>query len=177
MTARLVPLTPAELSERLAAGRAVLVDVREADEFARNHIAGALSRPLSQWEQAHLSVAPGADVVFTCKSGVRTQGACDRLAARVEGTAYVLAGGIDGWARAGLPLAVNRAAPLEIMRQVQIAAGSLVLLGVVLGLTASPAWFGLAAFVGAGLTFAGVSGFCGMARLLLLAPWNRPRAA
>ena len=177
MTARLVPLTPAELSERLAAGRAVLVDVREADEFGRSHIAGALSRPLSQWERAHLAVRPETDVVFTCRSGVRTQGACDRLADRVEGPAYVLEGGIDGWKRAGLPLKVARKAPLEIMRQVQIAAGTLVLLGVLLGLTANPAWFGLAAFVGAGLTFAGVSGFCGMARVLLLAPWNRPRRA
>lgn len=177
MTDRLVPMTPADLSKRLAAGRAVLVDVREADEFARSHIAGALSRPLSQWEQAHLAVRPDTHVVFTCRSGVRTQGACDRLAKRVEGPAYVLDGGIEGWERAGLPLAVDRTAPLEIMRQVQIAAGTLALLGILLGFVASPAWFGLAAFVGAGLTFAGISGFCGMARLLLLAPWNRPRQA
>lgn len=177
MTARLVALSPTDLRARMAAGRAVLVDIREEDEFARSHIAGALSQPLSRWEEAHLSIAPDADVVFTCRSGARTSGACDRLAARIDGPAYVLEGGIDGWARAGLPLAVDRKAPLEIMRQVQIAAGSLVLIGVVLGFALSPAWFGLSAFVGAGLTFAGVSGFCGMARLLLLAPWNRRQAA
>lgn len=177
MTAPLVTLTPADLVERLATGKAVLVDVREADEFARRHIAGAMSRPLSQWEEAHLSVAPGQDVVFTCRSGARTQGACDRLAARVEGTAFVLAGGLDAWERAGLPVAVDRKAPLEIMRQVQIAAGSLVLIGVLLGFLVNPAWFGLSGFVGAGLTFAGATGFCGMARLLMLAPWNRPRTA
>ena len=62
---------------------------------------------------------------------------------------------------------------MEIMRQVQIAAGSLVLLGIVLGFAVAPAFFGLSAFVGAGLTFAGATGFCGMARLLMLAPWNR----
>ncbi|PKB19128.1 rhodanese-related sulfurtransferase [Novosphingobium kunmingense] len=177
MTSQLVALNPADLAERIRTGRAVLVDVREPDEFARRHIAGALSRPLSQWEDAHLSIAAGQDVVFTCKSGARTQGACDRLAARVEGTAYVLSGGVDGWERAGLPVTVDRKAPLEIMRQVQIAAGSLVLIGVLLGFLVAPAWFGLAGFVGAGLTFAGISGFCGMARLLMLAPWNRPRAA
>ena len=177
MTAKLSPLSPAEVNARLVAGQAVLVDIREADEFARSHVAGALSRPLSQWEQAHLTVTPGADVVFTCRSGARTSGACDRLAARVEGSAYVLDGGIDGWARSGLPLEVNRQAPLEIMRQVQIAAGLLVLVGVLLGFTVSTAWFGIAAFVGAGLTFAGLSGFCGMAKLLMLMPWNRPGAA
>lgn len=94
-------------------------------------------------------------------------------AARVHGDAFVLEGGLEGWTRAGLPLVQNRKAPLEIMRQVQIAAGSLVLIGVLMGAFISAPWFGLAAFVGAGLIFAGISGFCGMARLLMLAPWNR----
>jgi rhodanese-related sulfurtransferase len=177
MTAILHPLTPQQVRERLDAGRAILVDIREADEFARSHIAGAHSQPLSTWEKAHLSVDPDADVIFTCRSGMRTAGACDRLAARVNGGAFVLEGGLDAWAKAGLPVATNADAPMEIMRQVQIAAGALVLIGVVLGFLVSPAWFGLSGFVGAGLTFAGISGFCGMARVLMLAPWNRVKAS
>jgi rhodanese-related sulfurtransferase len=177
MTAILHPLTPQQVRERLDAGRAILVDIREADEFARSHIAGAHSQPLSTWEKAHLSVDPDADVIFTCRSGMRTAGACDRLAARVNGDAFVLEGGLDAWAKAGLPVATNADAPMEIMRQVQIAAGALVLIGVVLGFLVSPAWFGLSGFVGAGLTFAGISGFCGMARVLMLAPWNRVKAS
>jgi rhodanese-related sulfurtransferase len=59
------------------------------------------------------------------------------------------------------------------MRQVQIAAGSLVLLGVILSQTVAPGWIWLSGFVGAGLTFAGISGFCGMARLLAAMPWNK----
>jgi rhodanese-related sulfurtransferase len=177
MTAMLHPLTAAEVRARLTAGTAVLVDIREADEFARSHVAGAVSQPLSQWEQAHLSVDPAADVVFTCRSGMRTNGACDRLAARVQGHAFVLEGGLNAWIKAGLPVAQDRSAPLEIMRQVQITAGLLVLTGMVLGTFVAAPWYGLAAFVGAGLTFAGVTGFCGMARLLLLAPWNRARPA
>jgi rhodanese-related sulfurtransferase len=176
MTATLLPLPPAEVRARMARGHAVLVDIREADEFARLHVPGAHSVPLSQWDHTPLPEGSG-EVIFTCRSGMRTAGACDRLAARVEGPAYVLAGGTDAWGKAGLPLAVDAKAPMEIMRQVQIAAGSLVLLGVVLGFLVSPVLFGLAAFVGAGLTFAGATGFCGMARLLMLAPWNRPRAA
>jgi rhodanese-related sulfurtransferase len=108
---------------------------------------------------------------------MRTAGACDRLAAPVSGDAFVLEGGLDAWAKAGLPVATNADAPMEIMRQVQIAAGSLVLIGVVLGFLVSPIWFGLSGFVGAGLTFAGISGFCGMARVLMFAPWNRVRAS
>jgi rhodanese-related sulfurtransferase len=177
MTAILQKLSPAEAHARIDAGRAVLVDIREADEYARRHIAGALSQPLSGWDAARLTFDPDAPVIFTCRSGMRTAGACDRLAARVPGQAFVLDGGLDAWERAGLPVATNASAPLEIMRQVQIAAGSLVLLGVVLGFLVAPAWFGLAAFVGAGLTFAGATGFCGMARLLMIAPWNRARPA
>lgn len=177
MTATLTSLSPQAAHDRIATGAAVLVDIREADEFARRHVPGALSQPLSGWEAAHLQVEAGRDVIFTCRSGMRTAGACDRLAARVSGTAFVLEGGVDGWAKAGLPVAVDAQAPLEIMRQVQIAAGSLVLIGVLLGLLVAPGWFGLAAFVGAGLTIAGATGFCGMARLLMLAPWNRAGAA
>lgn len=173
MTAILHKLPPSEVRARLAAGTAVLVDIREPDEFARAHVAGAISQPLSRFEQAHLAVDPAADVIFTCRSGMRTAGACERLAARVAGDAFVLEGGLDGWTRAGLPLEEDRKAPLELQRQVQIAAGLMILTGIALGFAVAPVWFGLAAFVGAGLTFAGVSGTCGLARVLMLAPWNR----
>jgi rhodanese-related sulfurtransferase len=177
MTAILHKLSPQQVRERIDAGRAVLIDIREPDEYARSHIKGAQSQPLSVWEKAHLSVDPDADVIFTCRSGMRTAGACDRLAARVTGDAFVLDGGLNAWEKAGLPVETNADAPLEIMRQVQIAAGLLVLIGVLLGFFVAPIWFGLSAFVGAGLTFAGVSGFCGMARLLMLMPWNRVKTA
>ena len=172
----LIPLSPADVAARLNRG-ALLVDIREADEFARRHVAGAVSRPLSAFEQAHLRIEPGQDVIFTCRTGNRTSVHCARLQASVDGDAWVLEGGVDGWAAAGLPVVADRAAPLELMRQVQIAAGLLVLTGILLGFAVSPILFGLAAFVGAGLTFAGATGWCGMAKLLALMPWNRRAAA
>jgi rhodanese-related sulfurtransferase len=84
-----------------------------------------------------------------------------------------LEGGFGAWLEAGLPVHRHARAPLPLMRQVQIAAGSLVLLGVLLSQTVAPGWIWLSGFVGAGLIFAGVSGFCGMARLLGVMPWNR----
>lgn len=90
---------------------------------------------------------------------------------------YILAGGIDAWRRAGQPTVADRSRPLEIMRQVQITAGALVLTGVLLGLFVAPGFFGLSAFVGSGLMFAGVTGWCGMANLLRVMPWNRRAAA
>ncbi|MBV1692602.1 rhodanese family protein [Novosphingobium sp. G106] len=177
MTTVLHKLSPREVQARLAAGGGVLVDIREADEFARAHVPGAQSRPLSALEQAHLAVDPGTDVIFSCRTGMRTAASCDRLAALVVGDAYVLDGGLDAWSKAGLPVEEDRRAPLEINRQVQIAAGLLILAGVILGFLVAPGWFGLSALVGAGLTFAGITGTCAMARLLMLAPWNRMVAA
>lgn len=82
-------------------------------------------------------------------------------------------GGIQGWKQAGLQTVEDKTQPLPLMRQVQIAAGLLILCGVVLGYSVSDGFFLLSGFVGAGLLFAGVTGFCGMARLLKVMPWNR----
>jgi hypothetical protein len=85
----------------------------------------------------------------------------------------VLEGGLAEWKRCGLPTKLDRTKPIELQRQVQLVAGSLTLIGVALAVFVSPAWIGLAAFVGAGLTFAGATGWCGMAKLLQVMPWNR----
>ncbi|HEX7761657.1 MAG TPA: rhodanese family protein [Caulobacteraceae bacterium] len=172
MSNRPRPLNPLAAAERLREGRAVIVDIREADEFRRRHVRGAVSVPLSRLEPALLNAEPGKDVVFSCRSGMRTAANCDRLGALVAGESFLLEGGLDGWEAAGLPVEHDRAAPIELTRQVQIAAGLLVLAGVALGFLIHPALFGLSAFVGAGLTVAGATGYCGMARLLALAPWN-----
>jgi len=73
----------------------------------------------------------------------------------------------------GLPVVTNRRQPMELQRQVQIGAGSLAFVGTLLGLFVSPWFLAVPAFVGAGLITAGVTGFCGMARILRRAPWNR----
>jgi rhodanese-related sulfurtransferase len=178
MSADLFALKPDHVAELLEHGRAVLVDVREPDEFARRRVKGALSRPLSVFEDAPVRLEPGRDVVFACFTGVRTAANYERLrAVVVDGQAFVLEGGLYAWALAGLPLEEDRKAPLELMRQVQIAAGLLVLIGVGLGFAVSPAFFGVSAFAGAGLIFAGATGFCGMARLLAVMPWNRRAAS
>ena len=167
----LIAIEPDE-AERLIASGAKLIDIRDADEHARERIAGATSHPLDRIEQ----LAPHSEpVIFHCRTGMRTQNNADRLAAAGGGSpCYVLAGGIDAWRSSGRPTIVDKRRPLEIMRQVQLVAGGLVLLGVVLGFLVSPFLFGVSAFVGAGLMMAGVTGWCGMATLLRRLPWNRP---
>lgn len=153
----------------------MLVDVRERDEHARARIPGARNVPLSGLDQAELAAGPGAVVLFHCKSGMRTLGNADKLAAKAGAgcQAYVVEGGLDAWREAGLPVEVDTRQPLELQRQVQIGAGSMTLVGTVLGAVVDPAFLVVPAFVGAGLTVAGVTGFCGMARILKLMPWNK----
>lgn len=153
---------------------ATLIDVREPDEHARERIPGARNMPLSQIEEAEFAVQQGKPVLFHCRSGARTAESADHLSAKAGiCEAFVVEGGLDAWKRAGLPVAQDRRQPLPMMRQVQIAAGSLVVLGVVLGALVSPVFFALSGFVGAGLVFAGVTGTCGLASLLRVMPWNR----
>lgn len=171
--ASLIPLSPAEVSARIKAGKALLVDIREPDEVARERIAGSVATPLSVFETADLDIRPGRDVVFMCRTGNRTGSNCVRLAERIPGEAFVLDGGLAAWKAEGLPTLTDAKAPLELMRQVQMAAGGLILISAVLGVLVHPGFWGLSAFVGGGLFMAGATGFCGMARLLAVMPWNR----
>ena len=171
-------ITPEDAARLLREGGATLVDVREADEHARERIPGARNLPLSRLEEAELAVHQGKPVLFHCRSGARTAGNADRLAAKAGlCEAYVVEGGLDAWKRAGLPVAEDRRQPIELMRQVQIAAGSMVVLGVLLGAFVTPGFYLLSGFVGAGLVFAGVTGTCGLARVLRMMPWNRRAAS
>jgi rhodanese-related sulfurtransferase len=167
-------ITPAE-ARRLLDDGAVLFDIREPDEHAREKIPGARLLPLSQLDAMDLSVHQGAPVIFHCKSGARTRTNAPRLARKLDGScqAFIVAGGLEAWRKAGLPIVADRRQPLELQRQVQIGAGTLALAGTVLGLVVSPWFFAVPAFVGAGLLTAGMTGFCGMQQILMRAPWNR----
>lgn len=154
---------------------ATLVDIREPMEHARESIPGARLMPVSKYEGGCFD-AHCPPVIFHCQSGNRTAMNENKLSACGAPEIYVLKGGIGGWKQAGFSTSLDRSRPIEIMRQVQIATGSLMLLGLILSVALSP-WFAvLSAFVGAGLVFAGVSGWCGMANLLALMPWNRMAA-
>ncbi|QEY25312.1 rhodanese family protein [Neisseria zalophi] len=155
---------------------AVLVDIRQSDEYRREHIEGAVLQPLNQINEHGLSetLQKAECLIFHCKSGMRTRNAAEVLSQKAAGKeAFILEKGLDGWKSSGLPTQKDHSQPLEMMRQVQIAAGSLALLGALLGWAVSPLFYLLCAFVGAGLLTAGLTGFCGMARILALMPWNR----
>jgi rhodanese-related sulfurtransferase len=164
-------LRATELADRMAGQGVSVIDVREPIEYAGGHIAGSLNIPLARLCSSDLPPGP---LVLVCQSGNRSAKGVQTLRDRNHPDPVAdLEGGLPAWQEAGMPILRNHQAPLPLMRQVQIAAGSLVLLGLVLSSTVAPAWILLSWGVGAGLVFAGVSGWCGMARLLARMPWNR----
>jgi len=175
METRLV--SPHEALQQQVNG-ARFVDIREYNEYAREHIENAACFPLSELEKGKKVLPPAAGkvTVFYCQTGMRSSKNAQRLiSATLPHSALFLSGGINAWKNAGLQIIEDRSQPLPIMRQVQIAAGTLVLLGVLLGYGVHSGFFLLSGFVGAGLIFAGVSGFCGMAKILKILPWNRQK--
>lgn len=151
----------------------ILVDVREPLEFVGEHIADAHSLPLSTLNPSQVPQGEGKTTVLYCQSSNRSGNALQQLkAAGVEDVIH-LEGGLLAWKQAGLPTIKNKNAPISIMRQVQIAAGSLVLTGVLLGTFFAPEFYFLSGFVGAGLLFAGLSGTCMMATVLGKLPYNQ----
>ncbi len=174
----LTDVDPDTLEQWLRDDDTVLIDVREAFEYAEERIDGARAVPLSRFDPESVrSSHAGKRVVFQCRTGERSARAAARFGADGDAV-FHLAGGLEGWKASGRACMRPESAPrIGVMRQVQITAGSLVAVGVALGVFVSPGFLVIPAFVGCGLLFAGLSGWCGMAMLLAKMPWNRSAAA
>ncbi|MGH1394825.1 MAG: rhodanese-like domain-containing protein [Trichormus sp.] len=150
----------------------LLIDVREPSEYAEEHIPEAKLLPLSTLQPQQVA-AEEKPIVLYCRSGNRSAQAGKKLIAGGIEKVYHLQGGLPTWKAAGLPTKINPRAPISIMRQVQMVAGSLVVIGTVLGAFVSPWFLILSGFVGSGLVFAGVTNTCAMGMLLAKLPYNR----
>lgn len=166
-------ITDEELKEMAKDNSVVIVDIREPMEFAREKIPHSRNVPVAELTKADFSNEKDKKVIFTCRMGNRTRNAESALHSLGLNEIYCLTGGIEQWKRCGLKTEIDKSAPIDLMRQVQIAAGSLILLGFVLAYLVAPEFILLPAFVGIGLLVAGITGFCGMAKLLMLMPWNK----
>lgn len=169
-------ISPKQLHEMVEAGAAVeLIDVRTPVEFRQVRVTFARNVPLDQLDAGRLAAGlNGSDqsLYVICRSGARAAQACAKLRSAGFANVVNVEGGTLAWDQAGLPVVRSKQTiPLE--RQVPIATGSLVLAGTALGALLDPSWYGLAAIVGAGQMFAGLSGNCLMANLLSKAAWNR----
>ena len=93
-----------ELATLLQAGTAVVVDVRETDEFAEGHIPGAISMPLSTFQASKLPHPAGKKLVLTCLGGKRSAMALDKCGVAQAAADTHLAGGFGAWQAARLPI-------------------------------------------------------------------------
>ena len=170
-------ITPSELEEICRRGIPVdLIDVRTPVEYQELHAEAARLVPLDRLDpKAFMEARNGTKndpVYIICRSGARAREACARFRAAGYDNVVSVEGGTLEWERAGFPV-IRGTRVISLERQVRIAAGSLVVLGTVLGNLVHPGFLAVAAFVGAGLVFAGITDTCGMGLLLGRMPWNR----
>ncbi len=162
------------LKNWLDKGEAVLVDVREPAEHQASNIAGATLLPLSEVSAAKLPNCVGKKLVIHCHAGKRGGMACEKLLAENPALEiYNLEGGISAWNLAGLTSNSSGKFFLPLDRQVQLTIGICVLAGSLLAYFVNPAFLLLTGFFGAGLTFAGLTGTCGLAIIMSKMPWNK----
>ncbi|MGV9290800.1 rhodanese-like domain-containing protein [Streptomyces sp. NPDC003719] len=179
------PAAPDTLDPRQAHSRLhelTVVDVRTPGEYGGGHLPGAHNVPLDRLRQALPALRAAAergDVLVVCASGNRSANAC-RVLAEHGVRAATLVGGTGAWAAQGHPLdrpAGGQGARWGMERQVRFTAGTLVLLGLLLGLLVHPAFQLLSAGIAGGLVFSALTDTCGMAALLGRLPHNRPHRA
>lgn len=170
-------ISPQEFAACLQRGQSVdLIDVRTPKEFQEVHLAAARNLPLDRLDPTAVlqSRASQADepLYLICRSGARGRQACERFLAAGFRQVVNVDGGTLACVEAGLPV-VRGEKTISLERQVRIAAGSPVLIASLLAWLVHPVFLGLAAFVGAGLVFAGVTDTCGMGMFLARMPWNQ----
>lgn len=171
-------ISPQRLLSICNAGKAEIVDVRTPVEFRELHLEMARNVPLDKLEpNALMQARNGAKeepLYIICRTGKRGQQACQKFLEAGFSNVFNIEGGTLACAEAGLPIARSQKA-ISLERQVRIAAGSLVVLGVLLGWLVHPVFYVISGFVGAGLVFAGITDTCGMGMILARMPWNQCR--
>jgi rhodanese-related sulfurtransferase len=149
-----------------------LIDVRTPAEYGSIHANGAVNHPMESLEIEKIPFSKEQEIHVICQSGGRSMKVSQKLEAAGFTNIVNIEGGTSAWHAAGLPVVEGKKV-MSLERQVRIAAGSLVVIGAAVGQFVHPSGFGLSAFIGAGLVFAGVTDTCGMGMMIAKMPWNR----
>jgi len=150
-----------------------LVDVREAFEYNSEKIKKSLFAPLSSFKNSHEGIDKSRHAYLLCKSGSRATQYGNKLTETGFNDYTIIEGGITAWLSAGFEVEKKASNLWSLERQVRVAAGSLVVLGVVLSMLVNINFMFLSGFVGVGLVFAGITDTCGMGLFLARMPWNK----
>ena len=149
-----------------------LIDVRTPAEYGSIHADGAVNHPMESLQVEKIPFSKEEEIHVICQSGGRSMKVSQKLEAVGFTNIVNIEGGTLEWHAAGLPVMEGKKV-MSLERQVRIAAGSLVVIGAAVGQFVHPGGFGLSAFIGAGLVFAGVTDTCGMGIMIAKMPWNR----
>src|ERR1017187_3183898 len=167
-------ITPIELQKLLTTQpSASVIDVRTPVEFAEVHVPQARSVPLDELKPSSLQLQIDQPVYLLCRSGQRATKAAEKFAKEGFSQPIVVEGGTLAWIESNLSVTRGAVKVISLERQVRIVAGSLVFVGVALGWFVDRGFYGLSAFVGGGLVFAGITDICSMGLLLAKMPWNK----
>ena len=175
-------ITPRQLNVRLQQGEKLhLLDVRTPAEHAEIHVPGVNLVPLDRLDPTTLASVNGfakdQALYLFCRSGGRARQAAEKLEKGGYQQCLVVEGGTMGWVEAGLPVDRGVSKVISLERQVRIAAGTIVVTGVLLAQFVNPAFVWISGFIGAGLLFAGITDWCGMGMLIARMPWNQRGSA
>lgn len=98
------PVSPQQAAVMQAEQQAIIVDVRETDEWKAGHIAGAIHIPLSEIQNRVTELTPYQNraIITQCRSGARSAKAADLLKMAGFTKVYNLDGGINAWNKAAL---------------------------------------------------------------------------
>lgn len=168
-------ISPNDAYELLQDGNAILIDVREPNEFMQEHIAYAISIPLSSFEESltQLNIPENKTIIFQCLKGKRGEMACERASGidKFKNPILNISGGIGSWKEEGLVVVTNKSNEPEFSprRQVQIIVGGTVLVTSLMGGWASH----IAALFGGALLVSGILGICPLAMIISKMPWNK----
>jgi rhodanese-related sulfurtransferase len=150
-----------------------LIDVRTPVEFAEAHMPRAVNIPLNKMAADKVREQAGDGPVYViCLGGVRAKKACKKLGDQGLGDVYLVEGGLQAWMDDGLSVIRGKQA-VSLERQVRIAAGLLIFSGSLLAIFVHIGFIAIPTFIGAGLTFAGITNTCAMGMMIARMPWNQ----
>ena len=165
-------ISVADLHKKMKENDVQVIDVRSVSEFKNQYIQGVLNIP-TETIMNHRYLFDGKETCLVCHSGTRSASVYKQLEQEgIENISTVI-GGVKEWVAQQLPVQGQKKTVMPIMRQVMVAAGSLILAGVGLHFFVVPQGVFLSAGVGLGLCYAGLSGNCYLMKALEKMPWNK----
>lgn len=166
-------ISPKDVFDKISDGEHLqLVDIREDSERNTAKIDKSLHLPYSQFSNRAKTLDKHRDIYLLCRSGKRAGVAAKELESLGYQSVFVIKGGMDAWARNGLPIDGESLHVWSLERQVRFTAGLIILTGIALSYSINANWIFLSVVAAVGMVFSSLMNTCGLATILRMMPWN-----